>query len=131
MPRSTIRWVLAPKGWDPHAPGFLKRFDGADGIDVWENSEALPRARLRSRSAPARAPVLPAAILRRSPTEIEIRARAADDGARLAIAEPIHPGWRATIDGAPAPLICAAPPAFRLARWVSIRWALDLWVVAG
>lgn len=54
-----VRYVLAPRGWDPKARGYVKRFEGKDGaggvegagagategaLDVWENVDAMPRA---------------------------------------------------------------------------------------
>ena len=37
-----VRFVITSK--PPDGPGFVKRFAGEDGVDVWENEEALPRA---------------------------------------------------------------------------------------
>lgn len=42
-----VKWVLTAQ--PPNGPGYVKRFAGGDGVDVWENLEALPRARLVAR----------------------------------------------------------------------------------
>jgi hypothetical protein len=106
-----IRWVLAPASREMRAPGFEKRIEGRAGIDVWENTEALPRAWLvdgdeareaaRSVRRPARFSVVGG--LRVGATDREARVEAAVDSL-LVFAEPHHPNWRATIDGQACPI---------------------------
>jgi Bacterial membrane protein YfhO len=37
-----VKWVVAAK--PPNGPGYERKFAGSDGVDLWENREALPRA---------------------------------------------------------------------------------------
>jgi hypothetical protein len=39
-----VEWVVAPRDRPIDAPGFARVFAGPDGVDVWHNREALPRA---------------------------------------------------------------------------------------
>jgi hypothetical protein len=40
----SVEWVLAPREWPVDAPGFERVFEGDDGVDLWRNHEAWPRA---------------------------------------------------------------------------------------
>ncbi len=129
----SVRWVLTAK--PPNGPGYVRRYAGGDGVDVWENLHALPRAWLvgaarlvSDEKAAARAIAAPDfdpralavvegapspapeaadgtvdAIDLRAPTEVAIAATAARP-TLLIFSQPYHPGWSATVDGAPAPL---------------------------
>jgi len=39
-----VRWVLAPREHTIRARGFERVFSGADGVDLWSNPQAFPRA---------------------------------------------------------------------------------------
>jgi hypothetical protein len=39
-----VRWVLMPHGRSPNGTGYQLMFSGSDGVDLWLNREALPRA---------------------------------------------------------------------------------------
>jgi len=39
-----VRWLLAPAGRAPDGSGWTRARRGGDGIDLWRNDEALPRA---------------------------------------------------------------------------------------
>lgn len=39
-----VKWVLAPHDRPPNGSGFTPLFSGDDGVDLWRNDEALPRA---------------------------------------------------------------------------------------
>ena len=54
----------------------------------------------------ARQPPTPAAVRREGPTRIEVTADATAPGL-LVLAEACFPGWTATVDGEPAPILCA------------------------
>jgi len=130
-----VRWVLAAR--PPNGPGFVRRFAGSDGVDVWENTEAQPRAWLvgaarvvsdekTAASAIAAADFDPRAlaVIEQLPSpppqgvgRVERWARrspveialdvACDAPSLLVLSEPYAPGWQATVDGAPAPLYAA------------------------
>jgi hypothetical protein len=54
----------------------------------------------------ARQPPSPATVRREGPTRVEVTADAAEPGL-LVLADACFPGWTATVDGAPAPILCA------------------------
>ncbi len=128
-----VRWVLAESA--PNGPGYVQRFRGRDGIGVWENLHALPRAWLLHRvriakdaaaaiaapsfdphqeavleqpiatAQPQAAEPLPI-VHSRSPTELRIDVTSQVAGV-LVLSQPYYPGWIATLDGQPTPLLAA------------------------
>jgi hypothetical protein len=40
----SVNWVVAPRDRPPDAPGFERVFAGDDGVDLWRNRHAYPRA---------------------------------------------------------------------------------------
>jgi hypothetical protein len=92
-----VRWVMAPRDRPIGEPGFLRRFAGDDGIDLWENLHALPYAFVVYRAQPV----------------------ADEAAAARAIAEPgFRPGTDAIVEeplaGVPAPALTDAPPPAEL-----------------
>jgi hypothetical protein len=77
-------------------------------------------------------------VLEETPTRVRLRVRAAQAG-HVVIANAFYPGWRAKLDGAPVPLLCAnyafnavavtsgeheivleyAPSSFRIGAWIA------------
>jgi hypothetical protein len=83
----SVRWVLARE--PPNAPGYVKRFAGADRVDVYENLAALPRA------------------------WVVHRARSVDGAAQAAnalAAADFDPRAEAILEGAPSPAPSGAGP---------------------
>jgi hypothetical protein len=81
-----VRWVLAPSDRPIAAPGFSRVVAGSDGVDLWHNREAYPRAFMVYRA----------------------RVAASDDEAARAVADPSWDPSRVAIvehalDGVPAP----------------------------
>ena len=132
-----VRYVLTPKTWDPEGRRYLKRFDGSDGIDVWENTRAMSLVfcgneaslgkvtaaemadwvkrdeELRRRGRYALSGRCPASIACHAGGDAQARIRdlsatsievetSIGCATVLVLSLPAHPGWRATIDGAPA-----------------------------
>jgi len=48
-----LRWVLVPASRTIDAPGFVRAWRGPDGVDLWQNRDALPRAFVVYRAQPA------------------------------------------------------------------------------
>jgi hypothetical protein len=48
----SVNWVLAPRDRPPDGAGFRRVVTGGDGVDLWQNRQALPRAFLVYRAAP-------------------------------------------------------------------------------
>jgi hypothetical protein len=142
-----VRWVVAPADRPIDAAQFRRVFTGPDGIDLWENRDALPRAyvvyralRAADETAAARAvadpsfrpshvavvepadgdpaPGVPAPVagetahdpdtleqlVRVTPMSLDVEVQLPRAGV-LVVGEPWYPGWGATVDGRPAPLM--------------------------
>ncbi|HEX4456780.1 MAG TPA: hypothetical protein VIA18_02350, partial [Polyangia bacterium] len=144
-----VRRVLTAHDHPITAKQFQLVYTGSDGLDVWENLDAFPRAYIVYRaqlvadepaaaravasptwrpsrvaiveplaSGAAPAPDVPAPspteelpdpatvreLFRIGPTRFEIEAVLAQPGI-LVVGEPWYPGWRATVDDRPAPVL--------------------------
>ncbi|HMK08892.1 MAG TPA: hypothetical protein VK449_07680, partial [Anaerolineales bacterium] len=65
-----------------------------DGVRIYRNSAARPRAWVEGGGAVSR--------IERTPNAIEVHAKGPG---RLVLAEVMYPGWRATVDGLAAPIV--------------------------
>ncbi|MEO8197089.1 MAG: YfhO family protein, partial [Thermoanaerobaculia bacterium] len=93
LDRLGVRWVLAPPGSAPPVAGWKVAYAGDDAT-VFDRSSAQPLVRYDDGS--------PSQVLARSPGRWEVAwPGAAEETARLVIAETWDAGWRATIDGQP------------------------------
>ncbi len=129
-----VRWLLAPRDRPPAGSGWVVLSRGSDGIDLWRNDEALPRAFVvhgarvvGSELDAARAlvglvpdreviveepldlPVAggdhePARLVSRDATQIHFAVTASAAGV-LVLSEPHEPSWSVAIDGRSAPLL--------------------------
>lgn len=99
LDRLGVRWVVAGPGEPSPVPGWRLAYEGADGR-VFERPGALPLVRWEGGGA---AP----AIVRQAPGLWEIAWRS-PRRATLVVAETWDRGWRATVDGKPAPVIPVA-----------------------
>ncbi|HEY2747771.1 MAG TPA: hypothetical protein VGL86_24280 [Polyangia bacterium] len=134
----SVAWVAAPRDRPIDVPGWKRVFAGDDGVDVWYNPHAFPRAliihgavRVADEAAAARAvaaatwnpattviveedvgvppplperplpPTQPYEYTRVAPTSATLDVSLERAGV-LVMAEPWYPGWRVTVDGAPA-----------------------------
>jgi hypothetical protein len=132
-----VRWAIVPHDRTPDGSGWQRTTVGADGVDLWENLEALPRARLLHRVRrvadegaaaeaiaapdfePAREVVLEEDVRcgAEGPAEpaasLEVAPGAASyritasSDGVLVLAEPWDPWWRASLDGAAVPILRA------------------------
>jgi hypothetical protein len=126
-----VRWAIVPHDRPLDALGWRRTSVGDDGIDLWANDEALPRAffvssavRVDDEGAAARAIAAPdfdpsrkvivedpvpsgatmAPVTAESTDATHFRVRAPSDGV-LVISQPHEPSWTAAIDGRDAPLL--------------------------
>ncbi len=95
LDRLGVRWVVAAPGEAPRMPDWRLAYDGPDAR-VWERPEPLPIARWEDGSE---------AVARvRAPGRWSFDAGSPARARRLVVAESWDRGWRARIDGRPAPL---------------------------
>jgi hypothetical protein len=109
----SVEWVVAPRDRPVDAPGFTRAFVGPDGIDVWLNREAAPRAFVVYRAVQA----------------------ASDEDAAQKVADPAwQPAAVAVVerplDGVPAPLPGETPPRATPIRALVREGPTDLTVEA-
>jgi hypothetical protein len=125
----SVRWLMTTR--PPDGSGWTKAFAGPDGIDVWRNQEALPRAFVvyDTRVAPDEAaalvtlrpadeaivdrevgvheggPMTPlSAFYRDSSLDLAVEVTARTRGL-LVFSEVWAPGWKVLVDGKPAELL--------------------------
>ncbi len=130
----SVRWLVTPEGGGPPAGGWLQ-VDAGDGLRVWENPFFRPEVRLVGRtvtveedegwemlaldpemvledallpegSGEASARSMDLEIVERRPDRLRVLT-ACDGPCLLLLAQPWAPGWRASVDGRPAPVLRA------------------------
>ena len=130
-----VRFLISDGRYGPPGPGWTLRPDAPGAAWLYENEQVFPRAYLVGevvvepgavaalgrlaeidwgRTAVVDAPVeLPAAagdaaraaqVVRYSPHDLEIQTRSSGPGL-LVVTDAFYPGWRATVDGRPAPIM--------------------------
>ena len=97
LDRLGVRWVMAPPGATPPAPGWRVAHAGADAT-IFERPEALPLVR---RNGAERRRLVSSPCSERLPGKWEIDWPGGESSSRLVVAETWDPGWRATFDGEP------------------------------
>lgn len=129
-----VKYVVVPRGAPMDTAKFQVAFDGDPDLVVYRNTQALPRAFLVNRAIPAEgeaawslihgpgfdparqivveggpalegtaAEVGRAQVVAYLPDRLEVQVEAAE-AAYLFLSEVFYPGWRATVDGEPAPV---------------------------
>jgi hypothetical protein len=101
-----VKYVLVKEGTPLPGDKFVRVFGPAQGIDVYENQDFLPRAWLASADAdlsnlPIPAAVTAAQVTEYTATRMSFQVTAPAPG-RLIVSEFWYPGWTATVNGAPA-----------------------------
>jgi hypothetical protein len=157
-----VKYVVAKADAPLDAAKFQRVFEAPGGLGVFENGRALPRAfvaprgevldeagisaRLRDPAFDPRAVALlddqvvafgggdVAGLERPSPNEVIVRLRDVRGG-YLVVSEVLYPGWRAAVDGAPAPVFRAynllmAVPIREGAREVRLSFRPNRWELA-
>jgi hypothetical protein len=112
------KYAIARDGTELPAPPFELAFDAPGPLSVFRNAVAAPRAWLSAADATAPLPdpaLPPVTVESYAPGRIVLRA-APDGPATLVLSEVDYPGWRATVNGAPAVI----ETAFGLLRAVAL-----------
>ncbi len=101
-----VKYVLVKEGTPLPDGKFVKAFGPAQGVEVYENQDFLPRAWLASADAdlsnlPIPAAVTAAQVTEYTATRMSFQVTAPAPG-RLILSEFWYPGWTATVNGAAA-----------------------------
>jgi len=104
---AAVKWVVAAASSRVDDPGLCEAWRGS-GCVVYENTGALPRARLEPTDADANA-----VSLRRDGDPCRVTVDLTGGvGGEVVVADTYYPGWRAFVDGVPAQ-IRLHEPSFR------------------